>query len=91
MSTHVGADRVVLGWAEGGTSSVDNMEGLDASEPTGESVQYLAGDQWRLLGTYNAVDAQRVFRSGQALGRRFARGFPYRLPRRMGSLSRSRP
>ena len=73
VSTHVGADRVVLGWAEGGTSSVENMEGLDASEPTGEPVQYLAGDQWRLLGTYNAVDAQRVFRWGQALGRRFAR------------------
>lgn len=32
---------------------------------------YVGGRDWRLLGTYNAVDAQRVFRMGQALGRRF--------------------
>jgi hypothetical protein len=73
VSTHVAADRVVLGWADGGTSEVENIGALDAPEPTGDPVQYLAGDQWRLLGTYNAVDAQRVFRWGQALGRRFAR------------------
>jgi hypothetical protein len=36
-------------------------------------VRYLAGHDWRLLGTYNALDAQRVFRFGQALGRRFVR------------------
>lgn len=73
VSTHVAADRVVLGWADGGTSEVENLDALDAPAPTGDPVQYLAGDQWRLLGTYNAVDAQRVFRWGQALGRRFAR------------------
>jgi energy-coupling factor transporter ATP-binding protein EcfA2 len=73
VSTHVSADRVVLGWAEGGASSVENQGALDASEPSGSPVRYLAGDQWRLLGTYNAADAQRVFRWGQALGRRFAR------------------
>lgn len=33
--------------------------------------EYVGGSDWRLLGTYNAVDAQRVFRMGQALGRRF--------------------
>ena len=37
------------------------------------SIAYLAGKDWRLLGTYNALDAQRVFRFGSALGRRFAR------------------
>lgn len=38
----------------------------------GETVrEYVGGSDWRILGTYNAVDAQRVFRMGQALGRRF--------------------
>lgn len=38
----------------------------------GETVrEYVGGTDWRILGTYNAVDAQRVFRMGQALGRRF--------------------
>ncbi|TPV47994.1 hypothetical protein FJ661_19720 [Pseudarthrobacter phenanthrenivorans] len=38
----------------------------------GEAVrEYVGGSDWRILGTYNAVDAQRVFRMGQALGRRF--------------------
>ena len=73
VSTHVSADRVVLGWADGGASSVENQDALDSSDPSGSPVRYLAGDQWRLLGTYNAADAQRVFRWGQALGRRFAR------------------
>jgi hypothetical protein len=35
-----------------------------------EPVRFLAGRDWRLLGTYNPFDAQRVFRFGQALGRR---------------------
>lgn len=38
---------------------------------TPPSVEYAAGSEWRVLGTYNAVDAQRVFRMGQALSRRF--------------------
>ena len=33
---------------------------------------YSAGREWRLIGTYNSLDAQRVFRLGLALGRRFA-------------------
>jgi hypothetical protein len=73
VSTHVSSDRVTLGWSEGGGSVVENADALSAENPTGEPVRYLAGDQWRLLGTYNAADAQRVFRWGQALGRRFAR------------------
>ncbi|WP_410789278.1 AAA family ATPase [Kribbella sp. C-35] len=38
---------------------------------TPPSIEYAAGSDWRVLGTYNAVDAQRVFRMGQALSRRF--------------------
>lgn len=53
------------------------LEWTDQSESevrevgTPPSVEYAAGTDWRLLGTYNAVDAQRVFRMGQALSRRF--------------------
>lgn len=32
---------------------------------------YTAGTAWRLFGTYNPADAQRVFRMGLALSRRF--------------------
>lgn len=42
-------------------------------EGVGTPIRYVAGSDWRLLGTYNALDAHRVFRFGQALGRRFAR------------------
>lgn len=44
---------------------------LSELRETGAAREYLAGSDWRLLGTYNAVDAQRVFRMGQALSRRF--------------------
>lgn len=37
----------------------------------GSTHRLLAGRDWRLLGTYNPQDAQRVFRFGQALARRF--------------------
>lgn len=53
---------VYLGWDDGHDSKVI---------PDGLAREYLAGTDWRLLGTYNAVDAQRVFRMGQALSRRF--------------------
>lgn len=50
----------------------DEPEGcvIDPDDEPGD-IEYLAGRDWRLLGTYNAVDAQKVFRLGQALGRRF--------------------
>ena len=38
----------------------------------GQVTDFLAGNEWRLLGTYNPQDAQRVFRFGMALSRRFA-------------------
>jgi MoxR-like ATPase len=52
-------------------NEVVNEQGL--VDGTGEAIVYRAGGDWKLLGTYNALDAHRVFRFGQALGRRFAR------------------
>ncbi|OJF14218.1 hypothetical protein BG844_10905 [Couchioplanes caeruleus subsp. caeruleus] len=51
-----------VGWGVGRQSTVD--ENADVR-------RYLAGTEFRLLGTYNPQDAQRVFRFGQALSRRF--------------------
>ncbi|MET3437886.1 AAA family ATPase [Sphingomonas sp. 1185] len=64
---HSGSDarEVLLGWSPGASSVSDGPE--DAQ------LRYRAGSNWRMLGTYNALDAQRVFRFGQALGRRFVR------------------
>lgn len=72
VSTEVGAPNVRLGWSPTSSSSVEtDSETHDLSEEV--PVRYLAGREWRLLGTYNALDAQRVFRFGLALGRRFLR------------------
>lgn len=46
-----------------------NCEKIVTTEP----IKFLAGTDWRMLGTYNGQDAQRLFTFGQALGRRFAR------------------
>lgn len=72
-STDANAPLVELGWNTRTSDCV--TEGLENGELVGESgtVRYLAGRGWRLLGTYNALDAQRVFRFGAALGRRFVR------------------
>ncbi len=77
-SPAVAAPLVELGWNIGDAKcTVEGIEALadnaPATLPGIEHVRFLAGDQWRLLGTYNALDAQRVFRFGQALGRRFVR------------------
>lgn len=65
-TTPHGGRPVMLGWASAPTSSATD---LDAA--TGQPTRFLAGRDWRLLGTYNPQDAQRVFRMGQALSRRF--------------------
>jgi MoxR-like ATPase len=61
-----------LGWA-------DSPESISVTEDAGKvdeerlrTTEYKAGQEWRLIGTYNSLDAQRVFRFGLALGRRFA-------------------
>lgn len=77
-STAPEAPVVTLGWARGSGNEVNGYERLKGEE-SGEGaeepspIEFLAGKEWRLLGTYNALDAQRVFRFGQALGRRFVR------------------
>ncbi len=77
-STDAEAPSVRLGWSSGSSSVVDTVtethEDREGNEQTVEvPVRYQAGREWRLLGTYNALDAQRVFRFGQALGCRFLR------------------
>lgn len=68
--TKQGADGqpITLGWGAGPQSTGD-LDALHGDQP----VPFEAGTDWRLLGTYNATDANRVFRIGQALGRRFIR------------------
>jgi MoxR-like ATPase len=53
-----GGKPVSLDWTDNPTSSVKDGT-------------YSAGSAWRLFGTYNPADAQRVFRMGLALARRF--------------------
>lgn len=59
--TH-GGKSVHIGWIDDRQSSVEDDE---------DKQRYLAGRDFRLFGTYNPQDAQRVFRFGQALSRRF--------------------
>lgn len=71
-STMVGASLVRLGWTDQPSSFAKGVERLSADSGSSDPIDYLAGSEFRLLGTYNALDAQRVFRFGLALGRRFA-------------------
>lgn len=65
--------RVTLGWNIGSpASTVQPAEGLAVEAGKVTEVAFNAGTDWRLLGTYNPQDAQRVFRFGVALSRRFA-------------------
>lgn len=59
-----GEKKAILGWKNEIGSSVSKL-------PSGD-MEYVAGSDWRLLGTYNGVDGYRVFSMGQALARRFA-------------------
>ena len=71
-ATALDAPAITLEWAEREECRVEGLEQLDTA--TGhDAIRFIAGTSWRLLGTYNALDAQRVFRFGQALGRRFVR------------------
>jgi hypothetical protein len=73
VGTDLDAPLVTLGWSDEPESHTERLEILEADDPAGDPVRFLAGSEWRLLGTYNALDALRVFRFGEALGRRFAR------------------
>jgi len=75
VSEAVDAPLVTVGWSDGPGCEVEHSELLsdpDATTGGGGRVRFLAGQEWRMVATYNAVDAQRVFRFGAALGRRFA-------------------
>jgi MoxR-like ATPase len=76
-STDPNAPSVVLEWSDQPACEVIGYERLSGgqatSDATDEAIVFRAGSDWRLLGTYNPVDAQRVFAIGQALGRRFRR------------------
>jgi hypothetical protein len=72
-STAPNSPSVQLGWAAEASCSTSNLSRLTAADIGVEPLRFMAGTEWRLLGTYNAVDAHRVFRFGQALGRRFVR------------------
>lgn len=52
---------ITLSWSDDPQSQVDH-----------DTTTYRAGKEWRLIGTYNSLDAHRVFRMGLALSRRFA-------------------
>lgn len=62
---------VLLGWAATPESQPVEEE-LEGESQGSRTVRYAAGQEWRIIGTYNSLDAQRVFRLGLALGRRFA-------------------
>jgi MoxR-like ATPase len=70
-SAGASARPIELGWTNGPSGRSE----VESSETSGQgAVLYLANERdWKLLGTYNALDAQRVFRLGAALGRRFVR------------------
>ena len=61
-----GGNPIHIGWVDSPASWATATD-----TATGEPTRFLAGRDWRLLGTYNPQDAQRVFRMGQALSRRF--------------------
>jgi MoxR-like ATPase len=60
---------IILSWSGKARSMVED---IPASNGRPAATVYRAGQEWRLLGTYNSLDAHRVFRFGLALGRRFA-------------------
>ena len=64
-TSHEGAP-IILGWTDSQRSASEDPQGM------GQPTRFLAGRDWRLFGTYNPQDAQRVFRFGLALSRRFA-------------------
>jgi hypothetical protein len=71
VGTDLHAPKVVLEWGSDARCVVHGYDRL-AEDGGTDPIRFVAGTDWRLVGTYNALDAQRVFRFGQALGRRFA-------------------
>jgi MoxR-like ATPase len=72
-STAHDAQPIYLEWTDDEDCKVDGLEQLEPRATVTKPVRFIAGKNWRFLGTFNPVDAQRVFKLGQALGRRFRR------------------
>jgi hypothetical protein len=72
-STAHDAQPIFLEWTDDEDCKVDGLEQLEPRATVTKPVRFIAGKNWRFLGTFNPVDAQRVFKLGQALGRRFRR------------------
>ncbi|HZR90889.1 MAG TPA: AAA family ATPase [Gaiellaceae bacterium] len=72
-STAHDAQQIYLEWSDDEACSVDGLEQLEPGAKVTKPVRFIAGKNWRFIGTFNPVDAQRVFKLGQALGRRFRR------------------
>jgi hypothetical protein len=73
-SSDANAPPVVLDWNDKPQCDTVRLDLLEADRiTTAEPIRFLAGQDWRLIGTYNAQDAVKVFSFGGALGRRFAR------------------
>lgn len=73
-STDLNSPSIILDWNDKPPCQSVRLELLDADKIiTSEPIRFQAGLDWRLLGTYNAQDAVKVFSFGQALGRRFTR------------------
>jgi MoxR-like ATPase len=73
-SSSLNSPPVVLDWNDKPQCETQRVELLDGERiMSNEPIRFLAGSDWRLMGTYNAQDAHKVFTFGQALGRRFAR------------------
>jgi MoxR-like ATPase len=72
-STAHDAQPIFLEWSNDETCTVEGLEQLEPGAEATKPVRFIAGKNWRFIGTFNPVDAQRVFKLGQALGRRFRR------------------
>lgn len=73
-ATTADSPSVELGWdKEAQRAEGPRFNDLAAPAEASGPLRYVADQDWRIIGTYNALDAQRVFRVGQALGRRFLR------------------
>jgi hypothetical protein len=61
---------VELRWGNTPACAAPDLKRLSDADAGTDPIVFSAGSEWRLLGTYNPLDAARVFRFGQALGRR---------------------
>ena len=72
-TTDIHAPPVVLDWNDKPQCETVRLDLLESDRiMVTDPIKFLAGSDWRLLGTFNAQDAHRVFGFGSALSRRFS-------------------